>query len=107
MSELHTLSADIFAPHLGSGFVLEAEDGTAIAVTLAQCLENPRGTLRGTPRTAFSLYLECPSNDVSPFSGGHFVLAHPVIGRIGPVYVGRIHPGNASQDVAVFQVIFN
>ncbi len=106
MSDLATLSTDVFAPHLNSTFTLEFEGGAVVPVTLAACVENPRATMPGSPRTAFSLFFECPA-DSAPQQGGDLTVAHPELGRIGPVHAPRIMPAAAGPTKAVFQAVFN
>lgn len=106
MSDLATLSTDVFAPHLGTGFTLEAEDGVTVSVKLVRCPEHPHATKRGSPRTAFSLFLECPATEAPPFSDGSFTLVHPELGRIGPMRVGRVLSIDDPSQ-AVFQIVFN
>lgn len=107
MTDLRTLSAADFAPHLNSVFTLVSEEGLEIAVTLTSCQENPRNTMRGTLRTAFDLILECPVEGVPHFNGASFTVTHPVMGSVGPVYVERVISAAAGPSVARFQIIFN
>lgn len=107
MSDLRALSATVFAPHLDTVFTMVSEEGLEIQATLAACTEHPRGTMRGTLRTAFDLVLQCPAEGAPHFNGAHFTISHPAIEAIGPVYVERINPASAGPGTAVFQVIFN
>lgn len=108
MTELRTLSAALFGPHLNTVFTMVSEEGLEIAATLVACTEHPRNTMRGTLRTAFDLLLECPAEGLPHFNGAPFTLTHPVVESFGPVYVERINPATpAGSDTAVFQIIFN
>ncbi len=107
MTDLRTLSAADFAPHLNSVFTLVSEEGLEITATLLVCTEHPRNTMRGAVRTAFDLILECPAEGLPHFNGASFTVAHPMMGSIGPVYVERIASAASGPDVARFQIIFN
>ncbi|MBP2230995.1 hypothetical protein J2847_004306 [Azospirillum agricola] len=105
--ELHLLSAAVFAPHLNTVFTMVSEDGLEIAATLTDCQERPRSTMRGSPRTAFDLVLECPAEGLPFFNGAAFTLRHPVVGSLGPLHVERILTAPADAGTACFQIIFN
>lgn len=107
MTDLRTLSAADFAPHLDSVFTLVSEEGLEIAATLVVCTEHPRNTMRGAVRTAFDLILECPAEGVPHFNGASFAITHPVMGGIGPLYVERVMSAASGPEVARFQIIFN
>ncbi len=107
MTELRALSAAAFTPHLNSIFTMVSEEGLEIAATLVTCTESPRGTMRGSLRTAFDLILDCPAEGVPYFNGAPFTITHPVMGSIGPLYVERIVSASAGFAVARFQIIFN
>lgn len=107
MTDLRTLSAADFAPHLNSVFTLVSDEGLEIAAPLLVCTEHPRNTMRGAVRTAFDLILECPAEGVPHFNGAPFTVTHPVMGSIGPVYVERVAPAASGPDVARFQIVFN
>lgn len=107
MTDLRTLPAVAFAPHLNSAFTLVSEEGVEITATLASCMENPRNTMRGTLRTAFDLILECPAEGVPHFNGASFTVSHPAMDSFGPVYVERVASAAAGPGVARFQIIFN
>ncbi|CAO3441364.1 DUF6916 family protein [Azospirillum endophyticum] len=104
---LRDLSHAVFAPHLNSVFTLTSEEGVEITATLVAATEYPRNTMRGSPRLAFDLILECAADGVPYFNGAHFILTHPSLDSIGPVYVERIAPASSGPDRAVFQIIFN
>jgi hypothetical protein len=104
--QLHELSAALFAPHVGSNFTLEAEGVSALGVTLSSCVEHPRATPPGAPRTAFSLIFHCPTAFAPP-EGGHFTLAHAAVGRVGPVYVERVQSGDVTHATASFEIVFS
>lgn len=108
MSGLRLLAAAVFTPYVGSGFTLEPAEGGALPVTLAACVENPRGGQRTAARKAFSLHLECPVDLAGPdFLDGELTLRHPELGDIGPVHVVRVLPGSAGHNVAAYQITFN
>jgi len=107
VTDLRTLSAADFVPHLNSVFTLVSEEGLEIVVTLLVCTEHPRNTMRGSLRTAFDLILEGPAEGVPHFNGASFTVTHPVMGSVGPLYVERIASAASGPDVARFQIIFN
>jgi hypothetical protein len=107
MSDSRTVSAADFTPLLGTGAVLSSEEGVDIPVTLALCRESPRGTMPGSPRTAFSLFLQCPENGLPHFNGAPFTLRYGDGLSLGPVYVERIMPVGVPAGHAQFQIIFN
>lgn len=103
--DLATLAAGTFAPFVGAGFSLVPVEGTGyLPVTLETCGENPRGTMPGAPRTAFSLIFVRPVEGVPDFTGAYFFIDHDEIGRVGPVWGQRIF-GKADQ--VALQVVFN
>lgn len=101
---LGALSAEMFALHLGSDFVLEGPDGV-IDATLVRCPVNPKGTHPDAARTAFSLILSATADGVPNINGGHFLVHHAELGAFGPVYVERILSSQPSE--AMLQIIFN
>jgi hypothetical protein len=105
---LDTLRASAFTEQLGASFTLESAELSAIPLTLASCIEHPRATIRGAPRTAFCLIFERAA-DGAPRAGGLFTLVHPALGRIGPLYVERVLPGGSAvgRNSAAFQIVFN
>ncbi|SFG86896.1 DUF6916 family protein [Methylobacterium gossipiicola] len=105
--DLGTLSADLFAPLVGADFALRVGDGSTLTVRLSHCVTHPRATMVGSPRTAFGLEFERPAKGVPSFTGGDFVLSHPDLGEIGPLYVERILPTGYGPNTAVFQIVFN
>lgn len=104
MTDLGTLSAEMFEPQLGESFVLEGSEGV-ISATLVKCPLCPNGTRPGAARTAFSLLLSAPADSVPNFNGGHFIVRHAELGAFGPVYVERIL--SHAPDAAMLQVVFN
>lgn len=102
--DLRTLSAELFEPLSGSSFTLEGNEGVFTAL-LVKCPINPRGTMPGAAREAFSLIFSAPADHVPSFNGGDFIVRHPEMEPFGPVYVERIfsHP----PDKALLQIIFN
>ncbi len=105
MDDLSELNMALFSPHLNTVFTFETEDGVAVPVTLTKCEENPRGTMPNAKRIAFSLYLECAAEIISPdFQSGNLALVSPAVGRVGPIHVGRVFSEPAK---AVFQIVFN
>lgn len=107
MMDIATLSAAAFAPHLNSVFTMTSDEGVEIAATLTACTENPKGTMPGSPRTAFSLILECPADGLPYFNGATFAIVHPVLGDIGQLHVERVMIPTAGSDTASFQIGFN
>lgn len=107
MTDLRTLTAAHFTPHLNTVFTMVSEEGVEIAATLVSCTENPRNTMRGTLRTAFDLILECPAEGVPHFNGASFTISHPTMDSFGPAYVERVMSASAGVAVARFQIIFN
>ncbi|KAA0593731.1 hypothetical protein J2848_005926 [Azospirillum lipoferum] len=107
MTDLSQLSAGLFPPHLNSVFTMTSEEGVEIEATLTACTENPRSTMPGSPRTAFSLFLQCPADGLPHFSGASFTVTHPQMPAFGPVYVERVMPEGGGSEQAVFQISFN
>ncbi len=103
-ASLATLSAGLFAPLVGEAFGLRGPDGRDLAVTLAHCGEQPRATMPGSPRTAFSLTFAGPLAGASP--GGDCVLSHASLGTIGPLHVERIMPIGFPPGTAVYEAVF-
>lgn len=107
MTDLSQLSAGLFAPHLNSVFTMTSEEGVEIGAMLTACTENSRGTMPNSPRTAFSLFLECPADGLPYFNGAAFTVTHPQMPAFGPVHVERVMPDAGGSEKAVFQIVFN
>ncbi len=107
MTDLSQLSAGLFTPYLNSVFTMTSEEGVVIEATLTACTENPKGTMPGSPRTAFSLFLECPADGLPFFNGASFTVTHPQMPVFGPVHMERILPEAGGSERAVFQITFN
>lgn len=106
MTDLATVSADFFRPHVGGTIALADEAGTVLlTATLRQVDEQPRSTAPDSPRVAFTLELSAPMPCAA--DSGKYVLAHPDFGRFGPVDVTRVFRGTLANDFAAFQICFN
>lgn len=103
MTDIATIDAEFFRPHLGSVIALADSQGNVVlAPTLLQVEDRPRSTMPNAPRQSFVLTLAAPLPcDVD---SGHYTLGHSEFGTVGPVYVVRVMPGD---DRAWFGVYFN
>lgn len=104
MTDILTLSCDVFTPHVGSTIALTTEGGQSLDTILRTANINPKGTFTNAPRQAFSLFLHAP--EPCAWDSCDAILSHPDLGSIGPVRAVRIvsdEPGLS----AVFQVVFN
>lgn len=104
--DLETLDAESFRPHLDTVFEAVTGDGTRVPLRLEQVSENPRGTMPGAARTAFSLILR---GDWSLLlSSGFYRLTHPEAGDFGALYMSAIMPPRGYlDDETAYQIIFN
>lgn len=107
MTDISQLSAGLFSPHLNSVFTMTSEEGVVIEATLTSCTESPKGTMPGSPRTAFSLLLECPADGLPFFNGASFTVTHPQMPAFGPVHMERILSEAGGPERALFQITFN
>jgi hypothetical protein len=103
---LADVEASDFAQHVGDTFSFELNGVAVFEGKLSSCVENPRGTMKGAKRTAFSITFDRDAAG-APDAGGSLVVVHPTLGRLGPVYVERIHPAELGWSTAVFQIVFN
>lgn len=103
---LRTLSAGLFTPLVGEACQLGSPGAASVPVTLEQCVEHPRATMPGSPRTAFGLVFSCPEEAVGAFKGGDCVLSHPALGEIGPFYVERMLSAGYPPGKAMLQAVF-
>ncbi|MBC7858212.1 MAG: hypothetical protein H7Z39_05420 [Burkholderiaceae bacterium] len=70
-------SAELFAPHVGSAFVFQTEDGAQHALTLDQ-VESKRA-LNGAAFHVFTLFFSSPK--AAFFEQGSYLLRHPELGQ--------------------------
>ena len=105
-ADLAQLDADMFRPWLDTDFDAVTADGTRVPLRLEQVSENPRGTIKGSPRTAFSLLLR---GDWSlMLQDGFYRLIHPEAGDFGALNLSVVTPPRGHlDDRAAYQIVFN
>lgn len=105
MTDLSEIACGAFSPLIGAELVLEREDGSTLVTKVASATEYPKSTPPDARRTAFSVILHAPETCTD--GEGNYTLVHPDLGRVGPVFVVRIHPAAIAPTEASFQIAFN
>ena len=100
-----TLSAELFAPHVGQTFrFLAPEDrSTIIEVELTQVTEQPKFTPRWAKRTSFTLMFEAFGQN--ELWNGNFLVDHPTKGPLGPFLIVRTVPLNPERSC--YELVLN
>ncbi|MCM0020982.1 MAG: hypothetical protein NBV67_13380 [Tagaea sp.] len=82
------------------------DDETPLAeAVVAKLEENPRGTMPGAPRTAFSATLHLPPH-VTQYCADLWISAEGWKGKIGPLHISRVGaPSPADAERTVYQLI--
>lgn len=92
--DVATLTAAPFAALAESGgrvriYVGPDDDSPAAEALVANIIENPRGTMPGTARTAFVVDLHLPPHFAQPYADV-WVSAEGWQGRLGPLHIARV-----------------
>lgn len=108
--DIATLTAAPFAALAESGLpvrIYESADAESPAAEarVARVAENPRGTVPGSPRTAFSVHLHLPPH-IQQYMADIWLGAESWPGRVGPLHISRVGmPSPDDSRRTVYQLI--